>query len=268
MKVFADLLVKYGRQLTGASRIASSLTGSRAACSTSKFAGCRALPVEACHRGVRARRCRPPPCCSFACQTCSTIRNTTYRAAAARSLGRLGTVEAIEPLITASVPDGSPATSPTWHCSTSDHPRSSVSPNSCATRIRKSGRRPADPRPHRGRSRHHPRRRSPRRSCRLRPIGVGIGARPARRQRGTDRARRRARRSCPRCANGGGTSARSDRRASATEALIPIARMDLFEPARAAAQSLGRIDPEVVLRLAADHDAGPHLIEAADRVTL
>ncbi len=54
----------------------------------------------------------------------------------------------------------------------------------------------------------------------------------------------------------------------ATEALIPIARTDLFEPARAAAQSLGRIDPAVVLRLAADHDAGPHLIEAADRVTL
>jgi HEAT repeat protein len=54
----------------------------------------------------------------------------------------------------------------------------------------------------------------------------------------------------------------------ATEALIPIARTDLFEPARAAAQAIGRMDPAVLLRLAADHDTGPHLLEAADRAAL
>ena len=54
----------------------------------------------------------------------------------------------------------------------------------------------------------------------------------------------------------------------ATEALIPIARADSFEPARAAAQAIGRIDPAILLHLAADQDAGPHLLEAADRVAL
>jgi HEAT repeat protein len=55
---------------------------------------------------------------------------------------------------------------------------------------------------------------------------------------------------------------------TARQALIPVARTDFFEPARAAAEALGQIDPALVMRLAAEPDAGPHLCEAADRVAL
>jgi HEAT repeat protein len=54
----------------------------------------------------------------------------------------------------------------------------------------------------------------------------------------------------------------------AVEALLPVARSDAFEPARAAAQALARIDPPRVLEVAAEPDAGPHLREAADLLTL
>src|SRR5262245_50540886 len=53
-----------------------------------------------------------------------------------------------------------------------------------------------------------------------------------------------------------------------TEALIPLARGDVFEPARAAAEALARIDPALVVRLAGETDAGPHLREAAARAAL
>lgn len=54
----------------------------------------------------------------------------------------------------------------------------------------------------------------------------------------------------------------------ATEALLPVARTDTFEPARAAAEALARIDPALVIRAASEPDAGPHLCEAADRARL
>jgi HEAT repeat protein len=54
----------------------------------------------------------------------------------------------------------------------------------------------------------------------------------------------------------------------ATQALLPIARTDTFEPARAAAEALSRIDPALVIRAATAPDAGPHLREAADRARL
>ena len=54
----------------------------------------------------------------------------------------------------------------------------------------------------------------------------------------------------------------------AVNALLPIARTDSFDPARAAAEALLRIDPALVLRVAAAPDAGPHLCEAADREAL
>jgi HEAT repeat protein len=52
----------------------------------------------------------------------------------------------------------------------------------------------------------------------------------------------------------------------AVDALLPVARTDAFEPARAAAEALARADPGLVLRAAAEPDAGPHLREAAGRV--
>jgi HEAT repeat protein len=54
----------------------------------------------------------------------------------------------------------------------------------------------------------------------------------------------------------------------AVEALLPVARTDEFEPARAAAETLARIDQQLVLRTASQPDAGPHLREAADLVAL
>jgi HEAT repeat protein len=54
----------------------------------------------------------------------------------------------------------------------------------------------------------------------------------------------------------------------ATAALMPIARNDTFDAARAAAEALARIDPRLVIRAAAEPGAGPHLLEAADRVSL
>jgi HEAT repeat protein len=54
----------------------------------------------------------------------------------------------------------------------------------------------------------------------------------------------------------------------AADALLPVARADAFEPARAAARALARIDPERVVQAASEPDAGPHLREAADLVLL
>jgi hypothetical protein len=54
----------------------------------------------------------------------------------------------------------------------------------------------------------------------------------------------------------------------AAAALLPVARGDTFDVARAAASALARIDPTLVVRSAADPDSGPHLVEAADRALL
>jgi hypothetical protein len=54
----------------------------------------------------------------------------------------------------------------------------------------------------------------------------------------------------------------------AVDALVPIARDDEFEPARAAAEALSRIDAALVLRIGNEPNAGPHLREAADRVAI
>lgn len=54
----------------------------------------------------------------------------------------------------------------------------------------------------------------------------------------------------------------------AADALLPVARSDVFEPARAAAQALARIDPRRVVEAAVEPEAGPHLREAADLVSL
>jgi HEAT repeat protein len=54
----------------------------------------------------------------------------------------------------------------------------------------------------------------------------------------------------------------------ALDALVRLARTDEFDPAAAAAEAAARIDPALVVRAAAAADAGPHLREAADRVTL
>jgi HEAT repeat protein len=55
---------------------------------------------------------------------------------------------------------------------------------------------------------------------------------------------------------------------SALPRLLEIARSDRFRPARAAAQAVARIDPEALTAAAAKADAGPHLHEAADLLTL
>jgi HEAT repeat protein len=55
---------------------------------------------------------------------------------------------------------------------------------------------------------------------------------------------------------------------SALPRLLEIARSDRFQPARAAAQAVARIDPEALAAAAATADAGPHLHEAADLLTL
>jgi HEAT repeat protein len=54
----------------------------------------------------------------------------------------------------------------------------------------------------------------------------------------------------------------------ALEALLQVARTDEFEPARVAAGSAARIDPAAVVHTAEAPDAGPHLREAADLVGL
>jgi HEAT repeat protein len=55
---------------------------------------------------------------------------------------------------------------------------------------------------------------------------------------------------------------------SATTALLEVARHDVFDPASEAARALARIDPELVFTVAEEPDAGPHLREAADRLDL
>jgi HEAT repeat protein len=54
----------------------------------------------------------------------------------------------------------------------------------------------------------------------------------------------------------------------AADALVAVARGDVFEPARAAAEALARIDRSLLLQVAAEPDAGPHLREAADLLSL
>jgi HEAT repeat protein len=54
----------------------------------------------------------------------------------------------------------------------------------------------------------------------------------------------------------------------AARALLPLARSDSFDPARAAAEALARVDPQLAVRAAEEPDAGPHLREAADLVAL
>jgi HEAT repeat protein len=56
-------------------------------------------------------------------------------------------------------------------------------------------------------------------------------------------------------------SLRSD---AAVPRLLEIARADRFRPARAAAQAVARIAPSELAAAAAEPDAGPHLHEAAD----
>ncbi len=51
---------------------------------------------------------------------------------------------------------------------------------------------------------------------------------------------------------------------SAADDLLEQARIDSFEPARAAAEALGLIDPQRVREAASRANAGPHLTEAAD----
>jgi HEAT repeat protein len=52
--------------------------------------------------------------------------------------------------------------------------------------------------------------------------------------------------------------------AAALPKLLEIARTDRFRPARAAAQAVARIDPRALREAAAQPGAGPHLHEAAD----
>jgi HEAT repeat protein len=54
----------------------------------------------------------------------------------------------------------------------------------------------------------------------------------------------------------------------AIDSLLRVARTDSFEPARAASDALAWIDPALVIRCAAEPDAGPHLLEAADLASL
>jgi HEAT repeat protein len=54
----------------------------------------------------------------------------------------------------------------------------------------------------------------------------------------------------------------------AVEKLLPLTKSGEFEPAREAAEAVARIDPVLVLRMASEPDAGPHLHEAADVVAL
>ena len=59
------------------------------------------------------------------------------------------------------------------------------------------------------------------------------------------------------------------RDADAVDGLLFQARRDGFEPARAAAEALARIAPDRVVREARESErAGPHLVEAADLIAL
>jgi HEAT repeat protein len=55
---------------------------------------------------------------------------------------------------------------------------------------------------------------------------------------------------------------------SALDALLRVARTDEFEPADAAAEAAAAIDPSFVIRAAREPDAGRHLHEAADLAAL
>lgn len=55
---------------------------------------------------------------------------------------------------------------------------------------------------------------------------------------------------------------------AAVPVLLRIAREDRFEPARAAARALGRLDPVALKKGASARGAGPHLCEAADLLRL
>jgi hypothetical protein len=54
----------------------------------------------------------------------------------------------------------------------------------------------------------------------------------------------------------------------AADDLLEQARVDSFEPARAAAEALARIDADLVRHAASQMNAGPHLTEAADLLAL
>ena len=187
------------------------------------------------------------------------------RTAAARSLGRLGAVEAIEPLLAAGVERRSRATSPAPRCSRSGPrvpacwscsrdadadvraPRSSSSACSAAPAT------PAACSTHAPRSR---RRRAGAAAGALGRLGAprGADALIARSTTGFRWCAPRPPRALGRSAIGG-RSMRCSR----------VARTDAFEPAAAAAQALGAIDPALVIRAAVEPDAGAHLHEAADR---
>lgn len=268
-KVFADLLVKYGRQLTGSSRgrivaywESSGLLDEQVRQLQSYFSWKRASAAFTLG-DVGPLRVAPLLVGLLG------DPERDVRAAAARSLGRLGAAEAIDPIITASVRRRLPR-------DVADMALLDIGPPAVERLV--------------GLTRHED---PDIRASAVRVIGL-IGAAP---DIGpvldllVDPA------ASVRCASAsalgrlGAGEARDalvvalddrvpDVRTAAaralghiggrraTEALIPIARADSFEPARAAAQALGRIDPAVVLRLAAEQHAGPHLLEAADRVSM
>jgi len=268
-EVFADLLVKYGRQLTGASRDrivryweSSGLLDEHVRMLQSYF------PWKRASAAFTLGDVGPPHVAPLLVGLLDDPERDV-RAAAARSLGRLGAVEAIEPLITASVRGrlprdvadmalldiGSPAVESLAALTGHADPEVRTSALQiigligAATDIGPMVDHLVDP------------------AASVRSASAGalgrLGASEARdalvvalddRVPAVRTAAARA------LGQMGGQHA--------TEALIPIARADSFEPARAAAQSLGRIDPALVLRMAVDHDAGPHLLEAADRVAL
>ena len=151
------------------------------------------------------------------CPVCSSAARRSgadVRAAAARSLGRLGAIEAIEPLVTASVARRLPRDVADLALLDIGPPRSTASlelARHADSGVRASAvdllgldRRRADIDPRRPTASLDP-------AASVR-AAVGVGARPARRRRGAGRADRRARRSRARRAHGGGASARSDRR--------------------------------------------------------
>ncbi len=189
-KVFADLLVQVRPSADrGIARSHRRLLGVERPARPASSPAAELLPVEACHGGVRARRCRAAPCCSFACRPArrSGTRRTRCGGSEPRPpRRRRGDRTAHHRLCARTAPPRRRRHGTARHRTT----RGRASRRTHASRGFGSpdvGR--ADHRPHRGRSRHRPRRRPPRRSCRLRPIGVGIGARPARSQRGARRTR-------------------------------------------------------------------------------
>lgn len=268
-KVFAALLVQYGRQLTGASR------GRIVAYWESSGLLDRQL-----HQ-LQSRRPWKRAAAAFVLGDIGPLRvapllvelladpERDVRAAAARSLGRLGAVEAITPLVTSSVGELLPR-------DVADTALVDIGPPAVESLIELTSHADAEVR-----------------TSAVRVIGL-IGAAPdvgpVIDHLGDPAASVRSASASALGRLGAGEArdalvvALGDRipdvRAAAaralgqigggqaTAALIPIARTDSFEPAHAAARALGRIDPSIVLRLAAGHDAGPHLLEAADRVAL